>query len=44
MFGVTRAECTNLDRETEFPKDINGAAAEVRTQRRRVGRPAARTA
>ncbi len=43
-FGVTKAECTILDRGTEFPKDINGAAAEVRTQRRRVGRPAARTA
>jgi S-adenosylmethionine decarboxylase len=43
-FGMTKVECNILDRGTEFPKDINGAAAEVRTQRRRVGRPAARTA
>jgi hypothetical protein len=44
MSGVTKAECTILDRGTEFPKDINGAAAEVRMQHRRVGRPVARTA
>ena len=43
-FGMTKVECNILDRGTEFPKDINGAATEVRTQRRRVGRPAARTA
>jgi hypothetical protein len=41
---MTKAECNILDRGTEFPKDITGAAAEVRTQRRRVGRPAVRTA
>ena len=41
---MTKVECNILDRGTEFPKDINGAAAEVRTQRRRLGRPAARTA
>jgi S-adenosylmethionine decarboxylase len=43
-FGMGKVEMNILDRGTEFPKDINGAAAEVRTQRRRVGRPAARTA
>ena len=43
-FGIEKVEHNFLDRGTEFPKDINGAAAEVRTQRRRVGRPAARTA
>ena len=43
-FGLTKFECNLLDRGTEFPKEIGAAASEVRTQRRRVGRPAARTA
>ena len=42
-FGMTKVDCNILDRGTEFPKHIS-AAAEVRTQRRRVGRPAALTA
>jgi hypothetical protein len=41
---MAKVECNILDRGTEFPKDVNGAEAEVRTQRRRVARPAARTA
>ena len=44
VFAMTKVECNILDRGTEFPKDINGAATEVRAQRRRAGRPAARTA
>jgi hypothetical protein len=41
---MTRIECKVLDRGTEFPKDLGGASGAVRAQRRRVGRPAARTA
>jgi S-adenosylmethionine decarboxylase len=43
-FGMTRVECKVLDRGTEFPKDLSSATGVVRAQRRRVGRPAARTA
>lgn len=44
VFGMTKVDVNVLDRGTEFPKDLNGATNVVRTQRRRVGRPAARTA
>ena len=37
-FGMTKVECNILDRGTEFPKDINGAATEVRSQRRTLNR------
>jgi S-adenosylmethionine decarboxylase len=43
-FGMTKVECNVLDRGTEFPKDLSAASNVVRAQRRRVGRPAARTA
>ena len=43
-FGMARVECKVLDRGTEFPKDLSSATGVVRAQRRRVGRPAARTA
>ena len=41
---MEKAELRVLDRGTEFPKDLNGAAQLVRAERRRVGRPVARTA
>jgi len=40
-FGMAKVETTVLDRGTEFPKEINGAARLVRAERRRVARPAA---
>ena len=40
-FGMTKVEVNVLDRGTEFPKQINGAARLVRADRRRVARPAA---
>jgi S-adenosylmethionine decarboxylase len=40
-FHMTKAETNVLDRGTEFPKEINGAARMVRADRRRVARPAA---
>jgi len=43
-FGMTRVDSKVLDRGTEFPKDLSSASGAVRAQRRRVGRPAARTA
>lgn len=43
-FGMTKVDCHVLDRGTEFPKDLSAASNVVRAQRRRVGRPAARTA
>jgi S-adenosylmethionine decarboxylase len=43
-FEMEKAELRVLDRGTEFPKDLNGAAHLVRAERRRVGRPVARTA
>jgi S-adenosylmethionine decarboxylase len=43
-FGMTKVDVTVLDRGTEFPKELNGAARLVRADRRRVARPAARAA
>lgn len=43
-FEMEKAELRVLDRGTEFPKDLSGAAQLVRADRRRVGRPVARTA
>jgi len=43
-FGMVKVESTVLDRGTEFPKTMNGAAHLVRADRRRVGRPARATA
>jgi S-adenosylmethionine decarboxylase len=43
-FSMAKVECNVLDRGTEFPKDLSASAGVVRAQRRRVGRPAARTA
>ena len=40
-FQMTKVETNMLDRGTEFPKEINGAARIVRADRRRVARPAA---
>jgi S-adenosylmethionine decarboxylase len=40
-FGMVKVEMTLLDRGTEFPKELNGAARLVREERRRVSRPAA---
>lgn len=40
-FGMAKLECTMLDRGTEFPKELNGAARLVRAERRRVARPTA---
>ena len=40
-FGMEKVECNVLDRGTEFPKDLNGAAGMVRAERRRVARPTA---
>jgi len=39
-FNMTKVEVNVLDRGTEFPKQINGAARLVRAERRRVNRPA----
>jgi S-adenosylmethionine decarboxylase len=39
-FEMEKVECTVLDRGTEFPKTIHGAAHIVRNQRRRAARPA----
>lgn len=40
-FAMTKVETHVLDRGTEFPKEINGAARLVRASRRRVARPVA---
>ena len=40
-FGMEKVECNVLDRGTEFPKDMNGAARLVQAERRRVARPTA---
>ena len=39
-FQMTKVETNMLDRGTEFPKEVNGAARMVRADRRRVARPA----
>jgi S-adenosylmethionine decarboxylase len=44
VFGMEKVECTVVDRGTEFPKELNGAAKLVRADRRRVARPIQRTA
>jgi hypothetical protein len=41
---MEKVECTVLDRGTEFPKEMNGAARLVRAERRRITRPVARAA
>ena len=38
-FGMEKVECNVLDRGTEFPKTLNGAARLARAERRRVTRP-----
>ncbi|MBI5168829.1 MAG: adenosylmethionine decarboxylase [Candidatus Eisenbacteria bacterium] len=43
-FAMGKVECNVLDRGSEFPKEMSAAAGAVRAPRRRVGRPAARTA
>ena len=43
-FEMAKVESRMLDRGTEFPKSMNGAARLVRAERRRVARPAARPA
>jgi len=43
-FAMEKVECTVLDRGTEFPKELNGAARLVRAERRRIARPAPRAA
>jgi S-adenosylmethionine decarboxylase len=43
-FGMEKVECTVLDRGTEFPKEMNGAARLVRAERRRITRPVPRAA
>ena len=43
-FGMTKVDTTVLDRGTEFPKDMNGAARLVRAERRRIARPVVRAA
>jgi S-adenosylmethionine decarboxylase len=40
-FGIAKVESNVLDRGTEFPKQLNGAARLVRAERRRIARPAA---
>jgi len=40
-FGMNKIESNVLDRGTEFPKSLSGAAGLVRAQRRRITRPAA---
>jgi S-adenosylmethionine decarboxylase len=42
-FAMEKVECTVVDRGTEFPKEINGAAKVVRTHRRQVAREVAST-
>jgi S-adenosylmethionine decarboxylase len=39
-FEMAKVETNMLDRGTEFPKEIHGAARVVRAERRRVARPA----
>lgn len=41
-FGMAKMETNVLDRGTEFPKELNGAARLVRADRRRVARPGPR--
>jgi S-adenosylmethionine decarboxylase len=41
-FGMTKFETNVVDRGTEFPKELNGAARLVRADRRRVARPGPR--
>lgn len=41
-FGIVKVETNVLDRGTEFPKELNGAARLVRADRRRVARPGPR--
>ena len=43
-FGMEKVESNVLDRGTEFPKSLNGAARLARAERRRVARPVARHA
>jgi len=43
-FGMAKVDSTVLDRGTEFPKELNGAARLVRADRRRVARPMPRAA
>lgn len=43
-FAMEKVECTVVDRGTEFPKEINGAAKVVRGHRARVAQQAARSA
>jgi S-adenosylmethionine decarboxylase len=38
-FGMAKFETTVLDRGTEFPKELNGAAHLARVDRRRAARP-----
>jgi hypothetical protein len=38
---MEKMETNVLDRGTEFPKSLNGAAKIVRADRRRIARPAA---
>ena len=38
-FAMAKVETNMLDRGTEFPKQINGAARAARAERRRVARP-----
>jgi S-adenosylmethionine decarboxylase len=38
VFGIQKTESNVLDRGTEFPKEINGAARIVRADRMRVAR------
>lgn len=42
-FEMAKVEMTLIDRGTEFPKDVHGAAQLVRADRRRVSRPAGRS-
>ncbi len=42
VFEMTKVEARVLDRGTEFPKDLNGAAHIVREERQRIARPLAR--
>ena len=43
-FGIAKVETNVLDRGTEFPKELNGAARLVRAERRRIARPLPRAA
>jgi S-adenosylmethionine decarboxylase len=42
VFGMAKFETNVLDRGSEFPKELNGAARLVRADRRRVARPGPR--